>query len=73
MFAPHNRENSKFGKIWFAPENFLDPLELLGRQSMLLDQGGCNDRIGGGRLAAHRQVTLTYPNAGSIAQDKSAV
>ena len=70
MFAPHDRENSELGKVWFAPEDFLDLLKLFLGQAMLPDKFGCDDRISRRRLFGHPYVTLTNPRSGSITQSR---
>ena len=43
MLAPHDRENSQLAKVWFATENFLDPLELFLSEAVPLHEFGCNN------------------------------
>src|SRR5262249_15593833 len=42
VLAPHNRENSQLGEVWFAPEDLLDSFEFFRRQTVLLHEFGCN-------------------------------
>src|SRR5204862_2978108 len=59
MLAPHHRKDSELGKIWFATENFLDPLEFFRGETVFRHQLRSNDRIGGRFGAGHRPRTLT--------------
>src|SRR5436305_15256718 len=59
MLTPHHRKDSELGKIWFATENFLDPLEFFRGETVFRHQLRSNDRIGGRFGAGHRPRTLT--------------
>src|SRR5437870_11274612 len=59
MLTPHHRKDSELGKIRFAAENFLDPLEFFRGETVFRHQLRSNDRIGGRFSAGHRQRTLT--------------
>src|SRR2546429_56123 len=65
MLTPHHRKDSELGKIWFAAENFLDPLEFFRGETVFRHQLRSNDRIGGRFSAGHRQRTLTNVECGS--------
>ena len=58
VFTPHDRKNSELGEIRLATEDFFDPLELFRGETVLLDNFGRNDWMGGRRFAAHRRLTL---------------
>src|SRR5207302_9038494 len=57
VLAPHHGKDSKLGKVWFTPKNFLYALKFLRTEAVLLDHfrrhAWIDNRIG------HRQLTLT--------------
>src|SRR5438874_5825772 len=59
MLTPHHRKDSELGKIRFAAENFLDPLEFFRGETVFRHQLWSNFRIGGRFSAGHRPRTLT--------------
>ena len=56
MLAPHHRENSEFGKIRFAAENFFNALEFLRRQSVLCHELGRDGWIENPEIIGAREI-----------------
>ena len=64
MLTPHDREDPELGEVWFAAEDFLNPLEFFRGQTVFRHQLRSNFRIGGGGVR-HRHGTLTNVSRGT--------
>src|SRR5262249_24989684 len=42
MLRPHHRKDSQFGEVWFAPHQLFDPLILIGRDVVLIQDFRCD-------------------------------